>query len=119
MTYGSEETMKTLCAVGIELAPKNDQTVTFKWLRDGQSEQSTTVTQGGSAVLGVWSTNQFTLDTSTLGGTRYQPRYIETEEGGEFRAVRYTVYDATTSSDVEVHGLATKIAIGTDSTENE
>jgi hypothetical protein len=119
MTYGSEETMKTLCSVGIELAPKSDQSLTFKYLRDGNTEQSLTVTQGGSALLGVWSSNQFTLDTSTLGGSRYLPRYIEVEEGGEFRAIRYTVNDAVTASDCEVHGLATKIAIGTDSTENE
>jgi hypothetical protein len=69
-------------------------------------------------VLGPWSTNQFTLDSSTLGGGRYQPRYIETEEGGEFRAIRYTIAEAVTASDCEVHGIATKIAIGTDSTEN-
>jgi hypothetical protein len=118
MTYGSEETIKTLCAVGIELAPKSDQNVSVKWLCDGQSEQTLTVAQGGSAVLGPWSTNQFTLDSSTLGGGRYQPRYIETEEGGEFRAIRYTIAEAVTASDCEVHGIATKIAVGTDSTEN-
>lgn len=118
LTYGAEHVEKTIYVVGLELAPKSDQNVTFKWLRDGQTQQSATVTQGGSAVLGPWSTNQFTLDTSTLGGTRYMTRYVELEEGGTFRAIQYTVSDAITSSDCEVHAVTTAIEGNGISTEN-
>lgn len=118
LDYGAEHVMKTIYAVGINIAPKNAQSLTFKWLRDGQTEQSSTVTQGGSDILGPWSSNQFTLNTSTLGGTRYLPRYIELEEGGEFRSIRYTVQDSTNHSDLEVHGLTAAIQGGGISTEN-
>ncbi len=118
LSYGGEEMVKTIYAVAIELAPKSAQSVTFKWLRDGQTEQTATVTQGGSDVLGPWTSNEFTLDTSTLGGTRYLPRYIELEEGGEFRSIRYTINEAITASDCEVHGIMANIAAGGISTEN-
>ncbi len=118
LCYGAEHIEKTIYAVGVELAPKSQQNVTVKWLRDGQTEQSATVTQGGSAVLGPWSSNQFTLDSSALGGTRYLARYIELEEGGTFRAIRYGVSDSITASDCEVHGLVAAIEGGGVSTEN-
>jgi len=119
MTYGTNEVMKTVYAVGVELAPKNANAFTIKWLRDGQAVQSDTgLTQGGSDVLGPWTANQFTLDTSTLGGTRFVTRYRELEEGGEFRSIRYQITQSTNYSDIEVHGLVAAIEGGGISTEN-
>lgn len=118
LSYGLEHFEKSLYAVGINLSPKNDNALTFRWTRDNQTEQSATVTQGGSAVLGPWSTNQFTLDTSTLGGTRYAPRYIDLETGGPFRSIQYTVSDAITGSDAQVVGFTTAITMDGFSTEN-
>jgi hypothetical protein len=117
-TYGMEQIYKTLYAVGIEIAPKNANSFTFQWVRDGQAAQSATATQGGSDVLGPWSSNQFTLDTSTLGGSRFLSRFIELETGGEFRSVKYTLNENTNNSDFEVHGINTQIQLGSYSTEN-
>ncbi len=120
MDYGSEQVMKTIYTVGINISPKNQNSIVFRWLRDGQAAQEAFVTQGGSDPLGVWTDPQFTLDTSVLGGTRYLPRYIELEEGGEFRAIQYTIETAGgAGNDLELHGLTCAIAGSGVSTENE
>jgi len=119
MSYGAEHMMKTLYAVGIELAPKNANSFTVKWVRDGQTVQTDNgFTQGGSDVLGPWTANQFTLDTSTLGGTRFVTRYRELETGGEFRSIQYQITQSTNYSDLEVHGIVAAIEGGNVSTEN-
>lgn len=119
MNYGEDFRMKTLYVVGVELNAKNDNTFTIQWQRDGATQQSdSTLTQGGSDVLGVWSANQFTLDTSTLGSTSFITRYLETEEGGEFRTIRYSLTDPHDNSDFEAHSLVAAIAGGGISTEN-
>ncbi len=119
LTYGQDEITKTLHTVGVELAPKNDNPITVKWTRDGQTQQQdATQTQGGGDVLGVWPVNQFTLDSSTLGGGKYLTRYIVTETGGEFRSIQYSLTDTIDHSDLEVHGLLAAVEGGGVSTEN-
>ena len=120
LTYGTDHITKTLYVVGIELAPKNANTFTLNWLRDGQSQQSDTgFTQGGSHVLGPWTTDPFTLDSSTLGGTRFLTRYRELETGGDFRSIRYQITDTNDNSDLELHGILAALSSGGVSTENE
>ena len=119
LTYGADHITKTLYVVGIELAPKNANTFTVQWLRDGQTQQSEDgFTQGGSDVLAPWPSDEFTLDESTLGGTRFLTRYHELETGGEFRAIQYGVTDTHNHSDFEIHGLIAAIEYGSVSTEN-
>ena len=118
LTYGADHVTKSLHVVGIELAPKNANNFTLNWLRDGQTQQSDTFSQGGSDVLGPWTADQFTLNTSTLGGTRFLTRYRELETGGDFRSIRYQLTDTTNASDLEVHGLIAAIQPGGISTEN-
>lgn len=118
LTYGSDHITKTVYVVGIELAPKNANNFTLNWLRDGQTQQTDTFSQGGSDVLGTWSANQFTLDTSTLGGTRFLTRYRELETGGDFRSIRYQLTDTNNASDLEVHGIIAALQTGGVSTEN-
>lgn len=119
LTYGADHVTKTLYVVGIELAPKNANTFTVNWLRDGQTQQSDTgFSQGGSDVLGPWTSNQFTLDSSVLGGTRFMTRYRELETGGDFRTIRYQFTDSQNNSDLEVHGIIAAIMPGGISTEN-
>lgn len=119
LTYGADQVTKTLCAVGVELVPKNDNPFTVRWTRDGQTQQTdSNQTQGGGDVLGVWPVNQFTLDSSALGGGRYLTRYLEMETGGEFRSIQYSVTDSLEHSDLEVHGLLAAIEGGSVSTEN-
>lgn len=119
LTYGEDHVTKTLYVVGIELAPKNDNPITVSWTRDGQAQQSdSTQTQGGGDVLGVWPVNQFTLDTSRVSAGQYLTRYLETETGGEFRAIQYEITDSLNHSELEVHGLLAAIQGGSISTEN-
>jgi hypothetical protein len=119
LTYGANHIPKTLCSVGVEVAPKNDYGFTVSWIRDGQNRQTNSdFTQGGSDVLGPWDPNPFTLDTSTLGGTRYQTRYQTVEEGGEFRAIQYRITDTTDHSELEVHGFVAELIASAVSTED-
>lgn len=118
LTYGADPVVKTLYVVGVELNPQNANNFTVSWLRDGQTEQSETYTQGGSDVLGPWTTNQFTLNSSTLGGTRFLTRYKELHEGGDFRSIRYKLTDTTDNSDFEPHGIIAALTYGDTSTEN-
>lgn len=119
LTYGADQVTKTLCTVAVEVAPKNDNPITVTWTRDGQTQQTdSTITQGGGDLLGVWPVNQFTLDSSTLGGGRYLTRYLEMETGGEFRAIQYGLTDTRNHSELEVHGLLVALEAGSISTEN-
>ena len=120
-TYGTDYLKKNIYSVGIELKPRNANTVTFKWLRDGQTEQTdTTITQGGGDVLAPTTVGTpFTLNQSILGGSRYVTRYSELEEGGEFRSIHYSLTDTTVGSELEVHGILAAIQPGGISTENE
>jgi len=119
LTYGADHITKTLYVVGVEIAPKNANAFTLNWLRDGQTQQTDTgFTQGGSDVLGPWTSNQFTLDSSVLGGARSLTRYRELETGGDFRSIRYGLTDPNNNSDFEVHGILAAIQGSGVSTEN-
>jgi hypothetical protein len=119
MNYGDPGTMKTPEWGSIGLAPKGNFNFTFGWTRDGSAQQTVTVAQGGAAVLGTASSNQFTLDTSTLGGSQYVDRYHQfNEEGGEFRSIQYQITDATLNQDIEVHAITAGIHIDAMNTEN-
>lgn len=116
--YGSGITMKTLASASIGIAPKGEFDIQLGWTRDNNSQQTNTVTQGGGDVLGTADANQFTLDTSRLGGALYVDRFMELETGGEFRSISYEVLNAGLDEDMEVHSISASIEIGAQSTEN-
>ena len=69
--------------------------------------------------MGTATSNQFTLDTSALGGARYVNRYTTAgETGGEFRAIQYQVTNAVNSEDLEIHNIDAKYSVGAESMEN-
>ncbi len=113
LSYGSPVIMKTLSAAAIGLQPKNNANITFGWQRDNNAQQTQTVTQGGGALL-----DSFTLGTDTLGGGRFVDRFLELEEGGEFRSVQFQITHNTNNEDIEVHALTAAITGGSVSTEN-
>ena len=112
-SYGSPVNMKTISAAAVGLQPKNDANITFGWSRDNDVQQTQTVTQGGTAIL-----DSFTLDTDILGGGRFVDRFLELEEGGEFRSIQYQVVHSVNSQDIEVHAFMAAITAGSISTEN-
>lgn len=115
LTYGDEWHMKTLCAVGLNMRPYNNNEITVGWQRDGQTAQSTTVTQGGGGFL----LDTDVLGTGVLGGAgRFITRFASLEEGGEFRYIQYDFREANGSTDCELHGFAAAIEPGGVSWEN-
>lgn len=116
--YGAPFIMKTLGGAAVGIAPKGDYNVTLLWTRDNAAQQSSTVTQGGGDVLGVAAAHQFTLGTSTLAGASYVDRFMELEEGGEFRSISYQVLNAGLNEDLELHSISASVEGGSVSTEN-
>lgn len=118
LSYGSQMVMKNLAIAGVGIQPKGNYTGTFLWQRDNETQQSQTFSQAGGDVLAPAAAHQFTLGTSTLGGATYLQRYMELEEGGEFRAIQYQLTQTGNNQDLEVHSLVTMISRGALSTEN-
>jgi hypothetical protein len=120
MNYGVPMVMKTATGGALGISPKGNFNITFGWTRDDQVQQTLTVAQGGTAVLGTASSNQFTLDDATLGklgGARYVDRFFPMEEGGEFRSIQFQVTQSATNEDVELHAITQKIEMGAESME--
>lgn len=113
LDYGDAFLEKTFerCALGIY--PKNDGNITFGWTRDDNAEQTTTIGQGGTSALG-----SFTLGTDVLGGSRFVNRFFDTQEGGQFRSISYSVRNSANSEDVELHNISTVFHADTESMEN-
>ena len=118
MNYGNPMLMKTLAGLAAGIAPKGSFNFTLGWTRDGSAQQTTTIAQGGGDVLGPATSNQFTLDTSTLAGAQFVDRFAETEDGGEFRSIQYEVRQSGVGEDIELHALTSTITPGAVSTEN-
>jgi hypothetical protein len=114
LNYGTPERMKSIYRAAVGISPKGTYDLTFGWRRDNNAEQTTTVGQGATG-----GTLPFTLGTDTLGGTTdFQHRFMSLEEGGEFRDISYSVRNADTDEDLELHTILASIAFGAESGEN-
>lgn len=118
LDYGALDITKTLTGGSIGFQPHNNGNVTFGWTRDDQAQQTASIDQGGTDVLGVAAANQFTLGTSALGGSRFVDRFFEREEGGEFRAIQFQITNTVNNEDVEFHSIGARIDAGGQSLEN-
>ena len=118
LNYGNPMLMKTLAGTAVGISPKGNFNFTFGWTRDGNAQQTATIAQGGGDVLGTATSNQFTLDTSTLAGAQYEDIFYEAEEGGEFRQIQYEITQAGVNQDIECHAITAAITPGAVSTEN-
>lgn len=118
LSYGDPMILKTIYTAAIGIAPKGSYTATFGWTRDDNAQQTQTVQQGGGDVLGPATDNQFTLGTSTLAGAQFVDRYMELEEGGEFRSIQYQITQTGNNEDLELHSITAGVKRGAISTEN-
>lgn len=118
ITYGNPMLMKTLERASVGIKPKGNYDGTFSWERDNEPQQSENFSQAGGDVLGPSSSNEFTLGTSKLGGARFLDRYMELEEGGEFRSIAYQITNNGLNEDIEVHSFTATVTPGAESTEN-
>lgn len=109
LSYGNQIMMKTISEASVGISPKGAYNATFGWQRDDNAQQTQTFSQGGGDVLGVASANQFTLGTSTLGGSSFVDRFMDLPEGGEFRSAQYQVKNSGVNEDLEVHSISTAI----------
>ena len=116
--YGSPVQMKTLEHMALGISPRGSGDITLGWSRDDEAQQTATVAQGGGDVLAPADSNQFTLGTSTLAGGQFVDRFVNEEEGGEFRSIQYEFSQGGADEDMEVHTLSASISGGALSWEN-
>jgi hypothetical protein len=98
---------KELLGVRIGYKPKGESTFTFGWQRDGNAQQTVTLDQTGSGDTLGPSSDPFTLDTSTLGGGRYEQVFKDCS--GQFKEVQFELNQATLDVDFEPHSLALEV----------
>lgn len=103
LDYASAETLKTFAYAGVGITPLSNNNFTFGWTRDANAEQTNTFSQGGTDVLGSAPANQFTLGTSTLGGGRFNTRWLDVQNGGQFRSIAFRVTGS--SGDIAIHNI--------------
>lgn len=118
MNYGQPILMKNLGPIGIGISPKGSFSFTFGWTRDNNAQQIVVISHSGVDVLGPAASNQFTLDSSVLGGSQFLDKYNEMEEGGEFRSIQYQWTQSGLNEDIELHGLSAMITPNATNTEN-
>lgn len=118
LNYGDPMKLKTLSRAAVGIAPKGSYDLTFGWTRDDNSQQTEDVSQGGGDVLGPSSVDPFTLGTSELAGSQFVDRYVDLQEGGEFRSIQYQFTQNGLDEDLELHGFSAQVKQGADSTEN-
>ncbi len=111
--YGLPFHVKTLESLGLLLVARGISNIQLSWDRDVGATQSQAIAQEGGATL-----DTFELDVDVMGGIVSKFRFAETEEGGEFRLIAYTVSDAQVGVDVELSRLAASISVGSIATED-
>ena len=124
--YGQPQNMKTLARGALGIDPKNSGNVTMTWLRDDNPVQSIAIKQTAATtdvlseapVPSPVTGDEFTLDTSKLGGEKFTNKFSTLDEtGGEFRYIRYGFKNSTNSEDVEMHSFGAHISQSAESFE--
>ncbi len=103
LNLGSSAVEKYAAKVFLGIATTGNYDFTFGYQRDGQTQQTATVAQSGSDVLGPATANAFTLGTSTLGGSRFiaQPADMD----GSFRDIQFELSNGGLNQDLEIHTI--------------
>ena len=90
----------------VHLNPKGDTTATIGWTRDTNTQQTASVSQGGTATLGA-SSDEFTLNVDALGGGAYRP--VGFDMSGAFKSLQIQMTQGGVDVDFEPHGLELEI----------
>lgn len=107
LSFGSTFVDKGAMKADVGFAPKGETTFVVGWQRDGQTQQTHSVTQAGTASLGA-SSDQFLLDSDVLAGGRYLHEIFDL--GGEFKELQLEVTQGGLDEDVEVHSFGLQLA---------
>jgi hypothetical protein len=106
--YGDAFIDKTIAKGRVSYSPKGGYNFTVGWQRDGNTQQTATVAQSGTATLAP-SSDEFVLDTSTLGGGQYIPNFFNMN--GPFKEIQYEFTQTGLDQDFEPHGFAVEVEI--------
>jgi hypothetical protein len=125
LSYVQAPRRSTIYMGGVRVTPKTAQYLTFSWVRDGYTKQSSQFVQWTGDVLGPMAASpvimkdntQFTLGSSTLAGDRAISRSLDLTEGGEFQQIQYSVSNTSLNNDLHLKSILASIKPGDVSTE--
>ena len=104
--FGDAFIDKTITRARVGFNPKGETSFTLGWTRDTNTQQTTSVTQSGTATLAA-SSDQFALDSSTLAGGSYRHQFPDLS--GSFKEVQVELTQGTVDVDMEPHGLTLEV----------
>jgi len=107
--FGDAFVDKMLQKGRVGFVPKGDTTFTVAWRRDGNTQQTSAVSQVGNAMLGS-STDDFVLDTDVLDGGRYVQATFDM--AGSFKELELEFSQATVDVDYEPHSFTLDLDSG-------
>lgn len=108
LAFGDPFIDKLVSKGRVSVAAKGETTFTVGWQRDGNTQQTASVSQTGAGIVTLAaSSNQFTLDVDQLGGGRYVPQFFDM--AGSFKEIQIELSKGGVSEDFEPHGFAMDI----------
>lgn len=113
LNYGDDYNTKTLNAISMGIVPRNDNDVDVTWTRDTGLPQTLAQSQAAEVILDV-----FQLDVDYLTDGVLNPRFVQTEEGGSFRSVQYSLTDDNLYSNFELYSIGALVTVDSPSMEN-
>lgn len=113
LNYGDDYNTKTLNCISMGIVPRNDNDVTVQWTRDIGQPSTLTQSQDAEVILDVFQLNIDYLSSGVLS-----PRFVQTEEGGTFRSIQYSLTDSTDRSNFELYNIGSLVTFDGASMEN-
>lgn len=113
LNYGDDYNTKTLNCISMGIVPRNDNDVTVQWTRDTGQPSTLTQSQDAEVILDVFQLNIDYLSSGVLS-----PRFVQTEEGGTFRSIQYSLTDSTDRSNFELYNIGSLVTFDGASMEN-
>ena len=108
LPFGDEFIDKIVMKGRCGLAPKGEINFTVGWQRDAATQQTTAVSQEGTATLAP-SSDQFTLDTDILAGARHVSRFFDMS--GSFKELQFEFSQGGGDQDFEPHSFALELEV--------
>ena len=121
LNYATPEIKKTLAAASLAVDQSTGYNAVLGWTRDASADQSISLSALDCDVLAPVTPPEtpFILDQSLLCAATFNEQFTSLgEEGGEFRAISYSVTDSAVNSDILVHSISAFVEPGSVSLEN-
>lgn len=115
LTYGTPWSMKTFHGGSLAIANRSSGSIEFGWQGLQGSYQSQNIMEGGAGVL----LDTFLLDTDVLANVSFGDRFFDAETGGDFRAIQFSIGQATSGQDCEMYAFSVRVSGDAESTDND